>query len=302
MRLKAPMACLVVALLAARTLAAQSLAGLAEQEEERRKAVQAPARVITDKDLHPTTGPAPDAKAASAAPAASHDGGTAAAKDAVAVAAAQYRAGALPEIPTVAISGGDVLLELSVSREGRVEAINVLRHTAPFTDALGEAVRTWQFRPAEDADVPKPGAEIDLRTRKPVASRVLVAALFRPPALYSTTLGEPPMDVAAPSEAVPVPLAPIAMPLYPPLAVGQGVVLTELRVGANGRLIDARVIRSAPPFDGPTLDVVRRLLFRPARVHGRAVPGFVYVVTGFRSPIVQPTGPPAKPGGGTATP
>ncbi|MES1256153.1 MAG: energy transducer TonB [Acidobacteriota bacterium] len=291
-------ACLAL-VLATRTVgAAQSLAGVAQQEEDRRKAIAAPARVITDKDLRPVPTSAPEAKAAAPAEA----GASAAVarkeaeKDYVAVAPAQYRAGALPGIPTVAISGGEAWLELTVDAEGRVTDIATLRHTAPFTEALTAAVRTWQFRPAEDAVRPETGRDVDLRTRKAVTSKVLVISLFRPPALYATTLGDPPKDVAGPSDAVPFPAASIAMPLFPPRAVFEGVVMAELHVGANGQLIKAAIIKPAPPFDGPTLDVVRRLTFRPSRVHGQAVPGFVYVIAGFRQPITPATGQAPQPG------
>ena len=277
---------LLMVLAARAPLAAQSLAGLAQQEEERRKAIQAPARVISGKDLRPVAGPSPEARAAASAPPATPGSDTAsAARDAVAVAPAQYLGGTLPEIPTVAISGGEVLLELTVGSDGRVTAVKPLRHTAPFTEALTAAVGTWKFRPAEDAALPKPGGNIDLKTRKPVASKVLVAALFRPPALYASTIGEPPKDVAAPSDEIPFPLTAATMPLYPPLAVAGGVTLAELRVAADGRLVGAKVIQSAPPFDGPTLDAVRAWAFRPSRVHGQSVSAFVYVVAGFRSPV-----------------
>ena len=109
--------------------------------------------------------------------------------------------------------------------------------------------------------------------------------MFRPPALYAATLGEPPKDVAAPSEAIPFPLTSATMPVYPSLASGDGVVLAELRVGADGRLVDASVIRSTPPFDQPTLDAVRSWAFRPARVHGLPAAKFAYLVTGFRNPV-----------------
>lgn len=296
MYLRIPTVCLLLSLSSADALVAQSLAGVAQQEGERRQAVKAPAKIITNKDLRPAPAPPTDAKPAPAATPSSPPAAAKADQDRIAVAAAQYRTGVLPEIPVQAVSGGEVLLELTVSTEGRVVAVKTLRHTPPFTEALTAAVRAWQFRPAEDAAVPKPGAIVDSKTRKPVESKVLVAAMFRPPALYSSTLGEPPKDVAAASEEAPFPLTPARMPLYPPLAVSDGVVLTELRVGADGRLVNATIIQSTPGFDQPTLESVQHLSFRPAHVHGLDVASFAYVVTGFRRPVTPSGDQRANPG------
>ena len=54
-------------------LSAQSLADVARQEQERRKAVKKPSKVLTNKDLGSASGPAPAATTAAAAPGA---GGT----------------------------------------------------------------------------------------------------------------------------------------------------------------------------------------------------------------------------------
>ena len=48
-----------------------------------------------------------------------------------------------------------------------------------------------------------------------MGSKVLVAGMFRPPALYSLTLGEPITDVASPFPEVPFPAATV-MPPTPP--------------------------------------------------------------------------------------
>ena len=49
-----------------------------------------------------------------------------------------------------------------------------------------------------------------------------------------------------------------AMPLYPPPARENGIVLVEVHVDAGGGVADAKVIRSAPPFDEPARDAARR--------------------------------------------
>jgi outer membrane biosynthesis protein TonB len=59
----------------------------------------------------------------------------------------------------------------------------------------------------------------------------------------------------------------------------------ELAVGPDGAASRPRIVRSSAAFDQPTLDAVAGLRFRPARVHGRPSPSFVYVVAAFRQPI-----------------
>lgn len=197
---------------------------------------------------------------------------------------ALFRDGALPQIPIQAIGGGEVRLELTVSSSGAVSAVKTLRATPPFTDAMSNAVRGWLFRPAEEETEPKPGKPADPKLRRPVESKVLVVGIFRPPTLNAPTFGEPPKDVASPSNGTPFPLASV-MPSYPPLARENGIVLVEVRVDPGGGVADAKVIRSAPPFDEPARNAARRWTFRPARVYGRSVAGLAYIVFAFRQPI-----------------
>jgi TonB family protein len=283
-------ACLVLcvanggALVKGGALAAQSLGGLAQQEAARRKAILQPARVITEDDLRPVAGPAPSGAQALAA-VADADAAPAERESRVAVAPARLKGGALPQIPIMAVSGGEVVLEVAVNRAGRVTGVTPLRHTAPFSDAMAAAVRSWTFAPAEDAAAPPAGAAIDPATRKPMDSTVLVVGVFRPPALFPVTLGEPPANVAPSSGRAPALAGPIEMPAYPPAALHDGVVLVELDVAAHGGVEGIGVVRSATGFDQSALAAVSALAFRPARVHDRAAPAFVYVAVAFRQPI-----------------
>ena len=195
-----------------------------------------------------------------------------------------YREGALPQIPFQAVGGGEVFLELSVGSSGVVSAVRMLRTTPPFTDLMSQAVRGWRFVPAEEEIEPEPGRPVDPKPRRPVDSRMLVAGLFRPPALSTPTFGELPKDVASASDETPFPVATV-MPAYPPLARDSGIVLVEVRVDPRGNVVDAVAIRSAPPFDQPALAAARQWKFRPARVRGTAVASLAYIVFGFRQPV-----------------
>ena len=262
--------------------AAQSLGQLAADEVARRKAIASPARVITGDDLGDVRGPVlPPSDAAPQDAVAPDD----ARVPRVAVAAAKLTGGALPLIPVQAVSGGEVVLEVSVSREGRVTAVKAIRHTAPFTDAMSAAVRSWTFAPAFDAAVPAAGAPPDPDTRAPMASTVLVLGVFRPPSLFPGTLGEPPKDVAKPSGAAPALASAIEMPAYPVNALHDGVVLLELNVAASGVVEGIGVVRSSATFDKPAIGAASALAFAPAKVHGRPAAARVYVVAAFRQPI-----------------
>jgi hypothetical protein len=152
---------------------------------------------------------------------------------------ARYAMGVLPPMPMTAVGGGEVILEATVNAIGRVTAIAPLRTTPPFADLVVAAVRDWRFDPAQDMVAP-PDRQPYLGA---VEAKVLVVGVFAAPALTAPTLGEPPRDVAAPSDDSPFPLA-ITTPSYPPLALGGGVVLLEVCVGADGVVTDTSVIRT----------------------------------------------------------
>jgi TonB family protein len=199
---------------------------------------------------------------------------------------ARLRSGKAPPIAVSAIGGGEVLVELDVSSEGLVTRATPLRTTPPFTDLVLAAVRDWQFFPAREvvkADAAPAGAPI---SRVAVPSNVLVVAVFRPPAMNTPTLGEPPQNVASGSESMPFPVT-TTVPPYPPRAFGNGVVLLEVHVSAIGTVEDVGVIASAPPFDEAARDTVRQWRFRPAKVQGIPVSGLVCVIAGFRAPVTS---------------
>jgi TonB family protein len=174
--------------------------------------------------------------------------------------------------------GGEVLLEVSIEKDGHVSNIERIRVTPPFTDLLVTAIEGWRFMPAVAGSAREP--------RHPIASRVLVAALYRMPALYGgTTAGEVPKDVARPSNLIPIPREFISPP-YPPNARGSGTVLLEVEVGSDGHPMAVRVVRSGGIFDSAAIQAAERWTFSPAQsLDGGSVPSFAYVVMGFLEPI-----------------
>ncbi len=197
---------------------------------------------------------------------------------------ARFRNGRVPPIPVTAIGGGEVLVELDVSSDGLVTRATPLRTTPPFTDFVLTTVREWQFFPARDVVDPDRARAGEPTSRVAVPSKVLVAAVFRPPAVLGPTLGEAPKDISSGTDAIAFPLATIAPP-FPPRAFGGGVVLLEVHVDAAGAVGDVGVLASVPPFDDPATQTVSQWHFRPAQLHGAPVATLVYVVFGFRVPV-----------------
>jgi TonB family protein len=184
---------------------------------------------------------------------------------------AQLQTGSVPPLPALAVGGGQVLLELSVGADGRVTDVKPLRTTPPFTEMLTQAVRDWRFSPAQDAS-------------RAVESKVLVAGLFRPPALYGPTLGQPPTQVAPPSDDIALPLQ-MVTPDFPAEALRGGVVLLEARVDGGGTIRDIDILRSVAPFDEEASGALSDWAFRPARIRGAGASTLVYVVMGFAAPV-----------------
>ncbi|HEX5068675.1 MAG TPA: TonB family protein [Vicinamibacterales bacterium] len=197
---------------------------------------------------------------------------------------AVFQSGTIPtlSIMSVEVGGGEVLLEVSVDKTGAVTAIKPLRETATFTERMTQAVKTWRFKPAE-ADVPasrrRPGGPVT----EPVDTRILVAGVFRRPAVIGITLGEPIKDVAPASTDIPYPTS-VVTPPYPPGTMAPGVVLVEVKVDASGNVTDAATRIPSPGFDSAALSTARQWKFRPAKPGGAAAASVAYIVFGFPTP------------------
>ena len=202
-----------------------------------------------------------------------------------AFAPARLAEGGPPPSPSqTTVGGGQVLLELVVAPDGHVDRVERLRVTPPYTDLIANTVESWRFSPATLTS--------EKEGRRPVESRVLVAAVYRPPATYlGTTLGEVPKDVAVGSTMIPTPQQ-MTAPSFPPGtradARGGAAVVLELSVGSDGVARDIRIVHSAGGFDPAALQAAERWTFSPARLPDGPVQSFAYVVMGFREPVVSP--------------
>jgi TonB family protein len=161
-----------------------------------------------------------------------------------------------------------------------------------FAKAAIDAVRQWIYEPPADAPIAfdvtlafTPGAETRLIAHGgPVAggSTAFTAPPLPPPP-------PPPPNWAAGAIRVggnmppPTKVKNVA-PVYPPLAESarvQGVVILETIVGADGKVQDARVLRSIPLLDQAALDAVKQWEFTPTMLNGSPVPIVMTVTVQF---------------------
>jgi TonB family protein len=73
-------------------------------------------------------------------------------------------------------------------------------------------------------------------------------------------------------------------PLYPPEAQAagiQGVVILEATIDTDGRVYDARVLRSIPGLDEAAMDAVKQWEFTPTELQGVRVPVIMTVTVNF---------------------
>jgi protein TonB len=73
-------------------------------------------------------------------------------------------------------------------------------------------------------------------------------------------------------------------PVYPAIAQAarvQGIVIIEATIGADGHIINARILRSVPLLDQAALDAVRQWQYTPTMLNGVPVPVIMTVTVQF---------------------
>ena len=74
-------------------------------------------------------------------------------------------------------------------------------------------------------------------------------------------------------------------PIYPPIAQAariEGVVIIEATIGIDGRVQNARLLRSVPMLDEAALAAVRQWIFTPTTLNGVPVPVIMTVTVHFK--------------------
>lgn len=99
-------------------------------------------------------------------------------------------------------------------------------------------------------------------------------------------------NIAAPTKVKDV------RPVYPAAAQGsgvQGVVILEATIGPDGRVSDAKVMRSIPMLDQAAIDAVKQWEFTPTLLNGAPVPVIMTVTVNFTMQGAPPYTPPSNP-------
>jgi TonB family protein len=177
----------------------------------------------------------------------------------------------IASIPYGTAAAGVASIDVGVDERGRVTDVKVVQDLAPFTDVLRQSAKGWTFRAARE-------------NGRAVATRVLVAGLFRPAMLLfpaPNALPSPPPDAES---AIPLPTS-VEVPPYPPNAVGSVGVLVEVTVSESGGVSGVRIVGETSGFDDAALSAARSWSFRPASRGGSRVEAQAYLLFVFRQPV-----------------
>jgi len=214
-----------------------------------------------------------------------------------------------PQNPAVETSGMVIVsVRVVVDRQGRVAEARstgvgarggrgatpepvVAPPSDAFLKAAIDAVKQWQYDPPADGPIAfdvtfafMPGAEPRMMLHG-------TPAVFGTPAGAIPPTPPPPPPPGWPANAVrvggnmkqPVKTKHVA-PVYPPIAQSanvQGVVILEAVIGVDGKVQDARILRSIPLLDQAAIDAVKQWEFTPTLLNGTPVPVIMTVTVQF---------------------
>jgi TonB family protein len=176
-------------------------------------------------------------------------------------------AASLEAAPWNVQGGGIAAYDVTLDERGSVRGADLVQDVPPYGAMLGASLRSWSFEPAREGG-------------RAVPSRILVLGFFRPPMLSFPAPDKPRYKSAAAPEELPWP-ASVAVPPYPPNALGSGKVIVEADVSDAGAVIATRIVSSPGAFDGAAEGAARQWSYRPARRNGREVASRVVLVFSF---------------------
>jgi TonB family protein len=183
---------------------------------------------------------------------------------------ARLESGPVEAIPIRTAAAGIVLSEVSVDERGSVTDVRILMGVDPFTEVIRKSVERWRFAPARE-------------NGRMVGTHVLVGGLFRPPAILFARPSVEDRPHPDPSNVVPFPTG-VAVPSYPPMAIGSAYVLVEVELSEDGSVDGAHVVSPKSGFDDAALDAARGWSFRPALRENEPVAAYAYLIFLFRQP------------------
>ena len=180
----------------------------------------------------------------------------------------------------VSFSGDRVGDQVQASLRGEtgLNILTVREALNTFTDAALVSVRQWRYDPPAEA---------------PLTFDVPVRIGKAPEIMAFKAAGPAPKDTIVRSDDTALRVggnikAPTKIrdvrPAYPPIARAAnvtGVVILEVRIGPDGHVEDAHVLRSIPLLDEAALDAVKQWEFTPTLMNGQAVPIIMIVTVNF---------------------
>jgi TonB family protein len=189
---------------------------------------------------------------------------------------------------------GVQILEISVDPSGTVLDARVLRGQRLLVGAAIHAVLQWKF-----SEWPGPERRLMTVTVNFTLDNAPLQGSATPardvttwkapepsgtPLQYGSAADWPPEAIRVGGSIKPPNKTVDVRAVYPDVAQKarvQGVVICELLVGPDGRVADARVVRSIPMLDQAALDAVREWEFTPTLLNGTPVPVIMTVTVNF---------------------
>ncbi len=168
----------------------------------------------------------------------------------------------------VSLAGGNIGPQMEAwGRSASPETASQMREAVTaFMDAGLASVRQWRYDPPAEAPL-----TFSVTVPMGVAPQEMVFKAADGALRIGGAVG-PPRKI----RHVP--------PVYPPIARAAnvtGVVIIEARIGTDGRVEDAHVLRSIPLLDQAALDAVKQWEFTPTLLNGQAVPVIMTVAVNF---------------------
>jgi protein TonB len=187
---------------------------------------------------------------------------------------------------TVSLTNAEVVHLEGTLRNLSADTAATVRQAVPaFSEAALRSVRQWRY------DSPASGPLVfDVPVRFGTQPEVVQVApeimeFKAGPPTPRVTVGTFNQDALRVGGAIKAPQKVLDVkPIYPPIALASGVsgvVIIEARIGTDGGIEDARVLRSIPLLDEAALDAVRQWRFTPTLLNGQAVPIMMTMTVNF---------------------
>jgi TonB family protein len=181
----------------------------------------------------------------------------------------------------VGITGVDSAAQMeAIVRSFSAETAAAIRQAVPgFMDAALASVRQWRYEPPAEGPL-----TFSVPVRIGTAPEIMA---FKAAGNASRSGGaiNHPDNALRVGGGIKAPLKILDVrPVYPPLAKAariSGVVIIEARIGTDGGIEDAHVLRSIPLLDEAALDAVKQWRFTPTLLNGQPVPIIMTMTVNF---------------------